>query len=188
MPRKLKGLSGPTQLSKVLAFLTRDPKPTLNAVSSLRLTYAARNNHWGARHFVKEDLPRIRYANPNVDIAVNKVQAGLEDVVRPELVIERRNGTKETISMDSKHSTKIFEELMNKAGGANWERWCADREAGGLPIVESVAPPKTNRQRKTSLQKERQAKPKGKASQEPTPEPDYDKPDFTKTGAAVVLP
>jgi small subunit ribosomal protein S25 len=109
MPRKLKTLAGPTKLSRVLGFLTRDPKPTLNAVQSLRLTYAARNNHWGARcaallclraevvvdvhisrHFVKQDLPRIQYANPNVNITVNKVQVGLEDVLHPELVIERR--------------------------------------------------------------------------------------------------
>jgi hypothetical protein len=53
------------------------------------------------------------------------------------------NGTKETISMDSKHSTKIFEELMDRAGGVSWEQWCSERKALNLPLVDPVAPPKT---------------------------------------------
>ena len=40
------------------------------------------------RHFVKEDLPRIRYANPTVDIHVNKVQKTKEETLVPEMVVE----------------------------------------------------------------------------------------------------
>lgn len=40
------------------------------------------------RHFVKEDLPRIRYANPTIDIEVNKPLKTKEETWRPEMVVE----------------------------------------------------------------------------------------------------
>ena len=39
-------------------------------------------------HFLKEDLPRIRYANPKVDIQVNKVVKIKEETWQPELVLD----------------------------------------------------------------------------------------------------
>ena len=45
-------------------------------------------NLYRVRHFVKEDLPRIRYANPTVDINVNKVQKTKEETLAPEMVVE----------------------------------------------------------------------------------------------------
>ena len=45
-------------------------------------------NFFCVRHFVKEDLPRIRYANPTVDIHVNKVQKTKEETLVPEMVVE----------------------------------------------------------------------------------------------------
>jgi hypothetical protein len=39
-------------------------------------------------HFLKEDLPRIRYANPKIDIQVNKLVKMKEDAWQPELVLD----------------------------------------------------------------------------------------------------
>lgn len=39
-------------------------------------------------HFLKEDLPRIRYANPKVDIQVNKLVKIKEETWQPELVLD----------------------------------------------------------------------------------------------------
>lgn len=47
MPRK--PLPGPSRLSQILKHLQQEPIPTLPALSSLRLTYALRNDHFGAR-------------------------------------------------------------------------------------------------------------------------------------------
>lgn len=107
MARKSKIIPGPSRLSGILAQLKKEPRPSLVAVKRIELTLAARNDHFGARcefdrmsglqleadvgdrHFVKEDLPRIRYANPNIDIEVKRVPKSLGDTWRPEIVIER---------------------------------------------------------------------------------------------------
>jgi len=39
-------------------------------------------------HFLKEDLPRIRYANPKIDIHVNKLVKSKDETCYPELVLE----------------------------------------------------------------------------------------------------
>ena len=101
---------GPSRLSQILQRLKADPKPVLApSLRSLKLTYAIRNDHFGARcvcrssndlaafslyansnalyhvsvgnyrHFVKDELPRIQYANPTVAIEVNKVQKSEAD-------------------------------------------------------------------------------------------------------------
>ena len=42
------------------------------------------------RHFVKDELPRIRYANPKMDIQVNKLPKTPQDNWKPELTVELR--------------------------------------------------------------------------------------------------
>lgn len=39
-------------------------------------------------HFLKEDLPRIRYANPKIDIRVNKLVKTKDETWHPELVLD----------------------------------------------------------------------------------------------------
>lgn len=51
--------------------------------SGHHLTYEIMN-----RHFAKNDLPRIQYANPTVDIEVHKVLKAKEETWKPEMVIE----------------------------------------------------------------------------------------------------
>ena len=42
------------------------------------------------RHFVKEELPRIRWANPLLDVAVHKVPKTREDTWAPQATVEFR--------------------------------------------------------------------------------------------------
>ncbi|KDQ55009.1 hypothetical protein JAAARDRAFT_181844 [Jaapia argillacea MUCL 33604] len=138
MPRKPKFIAGPSRLSKILEELRKPPRLTLAGVKALKMTLAVRNDHFGARHFMKEELPRIRYANPTLDIQVNKVSKTKADVWSPQMTLEFRNGDTHKIDMGKKWSTSIFEELMNVAGGNAWERWKAEREAQGLPVIEGA--------------------------------------------------
>ncbi|KAF8584934.1 hypothetical protein K439DRAFT_1410432 [Ramaria rubella] len=110
MPRK--PLPGPSRLSQILKQLQQEPIPTLPALRSLSLTYAFRNDHFGARHFVKEDLPRIAYANPSLNIVLNKVEKKIQDTLTPELRMEFRDGSNFKISMENKWSSAIFNELL----------------------------------------------------------------------------
>ena len=97
---------GPSKLSQALAQLNAQPKLTLNAIRSLRLSYAFRNDHFGARygvanmervrndqcsfyrHFAKDFLPRIRYANPMLDIRVEKPKKTPQEAWRPAMEVE----------------------------------------------------------------------------------------------------
>jgi len=40
------------------------------------------------RHFLKEDLPRIRFANPNLDIQVQQAKKTEQEKWRPEIELE----------------------------------------------------------------------------------------------------
>ena len=40
------------------------------------------------RHFLKEELPRIRFANPNLDIQVQQAKKTAEEQWRPEIELE----------------------------------------------------------------------------------------------------
>jgi hypothetical protein len=110
---------GPSRLSQMLQKLKSHPKPVLTpSLKSLKLTYAPRNDHFGARcvchfpnslvvavlcaycnvlydasvanyrHFVKEELPRIRYANPTIAIEVSKVPKTEADTWQSSLWME----------------------------------------------------------------------------------------------------
>ncbi|KAI0271731.1 hypothetical protein BC834DRAFT_860996 [Gloeopeniophorella convolvens] len=129
-------LPGPSHLSRVLQNLNKAPRPTLVGVKSLTLTLAQRNDHFGARHFLKEELPRIRYANPKLDIQVNKLPQVKEETWQPELMLEFTNGRKESIEIHNKWSSKILQELMDTAGGNSWTRWKTERADIGLPVVD----------------------------------------------------
>ncbi|KAH8111428.1 hypothetical protein DFH11DRAFT_1613050, partial [Phellopilus nigrolimitatus] len=107
----------------------------------LNLTLAARNDHFGARHFIKEELPRIRYANPELNVKVNKVPRSVGDKWKAEMLLEFKNGSKKTVDVSEKWSTAIFEELMDSAGGDRWRTFKAERRAAGNdPVIPDVKP------------------------------------------------
>ncbi|KAF9466895.1 hypothetical protein BDZ94DRAFT_1125798, partial [Collybia nuda] len=127
--------TGPSHLSKVLANLSATPKLGLSGLKSLKLSLAFRNDHFGARHFVKEQLPRIRYANPVLNIQVEKVRKTAQEAWRPEMELEFTNGQQKTLDLHEKWSTTILKELMDVAGENSWFQWKAEAKASGLPIV-----------------------------------------------------
>ncbi|KIK66057.1 hypothetical protein GYMLUDRAFT_158496 [Collybiopsis luxurians FD-317 M1] len=126
---------GPSHLSKVLKSLQQEPKLSLFGVRSLKLSYAFRNDHFGARHFVKEELPRIQYANPTLNIEVDKVSKTKEEHWRPEMELELENGSRKTIDMNDKWSTTITQELLDLSGGEPWKKWKRRAAEQGLPIL-----------------------------------------------------
>ncbi|KAI1790489.1 hypothetical protein LXA43DRAFT_1095438 [Ganoderma leucocontextum] len=131
MPRKPKTIPGPSRLSRILAHLTQEPRPFLPNLKSLKLTYAYRNDHFGARHFVKEDLPRIQYANPAADIRVNKLPRTKLDTWKPEIVVETKNGTTHKLDVEGKWSSAIYTELMDLTAGSWWQKWKQQQATGG---------------------------------------------------------
>jgi len=136
---------GPSRLSQILKNLNKAPRPALAGVKAITLTLAQRNDHFGARHFLKEDLPRIRYANPKLDIQVNKLVKSKDETWSPELVLEFADGRKQNFNLHNKWSSAIFQELMDTAGGNSWTRWKTERAEAGLPVVdgppENYVPP-----------------------------------------------
>jgi len=112
-----RALPSPSSLAKTLAQLTRSPKPVLSpAVRSLSLTLANRNAHFGARHFLKEDLPRIAYANPSLNVRVTRKEHKKEEPWAPEILVELLDGTTKTVDMTQKHSSVILQELLGIQG------------------------------------------------------------------------
>ncbi|KAG8882803.1 hypothetical protein FRB97_007737 [Tulasnella sp. 331] len=108
-----RALPSPSSLSKALSQLTRAPIPVLSpTVRSLSLSLANRNAHYGARHFLKEDLPRIAYANPNLNVRVTRKEHKKESPWAPEIVVELLDGTTKTVDMTQKHSSVILKELL----------------------------------------------------------------------------
>ncbi|KAJ3833989.1 hypothetical protein EV361DRAFT_921504 [Lentinula raphanica] len=126
---------GPSHLSKVLDRLTLQPKLSLFGVRSLKLSYAYRNDHFGARHFVKKELPRIRYANPNLKVEVDKVLKTKEEQWKPEMELQLDNGTTRVINMHDKWSTTILQELLDLSGGDPWKKWKHTRTERGLSLL-----------------------------------------------------
>lgn len=105
MSRVSKSLPGPSRLSGILNNLNQPPRAALPSLKSLALTLAARNAHFGPRyvtalsrvrrkfttiyrHFVNEDLPRIRHANPDLSIQIHKIPRSQSDQWKSELLLE----------------------------------------------------------------------------------------------------
>ncbi|QRV76875.1 ribosomal l51/s25/CI-B8 domain-containing protein [Ceratobasidium sp. AG-Ba] len=109
-----------TTIGKTMAFLHKQPIPYLKSnVKSLELRLAPRNGHWGARHFLKEDLPRIAYANPHVTYRVDKSrQLTIEKPWAPSLRLEFDDGSKHNVGVDGKLSGEIMKEVLSVAGGS----------------------------------------------------------------------
>ncbi|EAU93277.1 hypothetical protein CC1G_12183 [Coprinopsis cinerea okayama7 len=147
-------VKAPSKLQKILANLNAAPRLDLTGVKTLKLTYAYRNDHWGARHFAKEHLPRIRWANPELDIQVEKVLKTAKDEWRPELEIQLENGQNKTINLAGKWSTSIVKELMEIGGGSQWQKWKEEAQAQGgevIPGEKSELPPSQRLKVKTDL-------------------------------------
>ncbi|KAJ2915640.1 hypothetical protein MD484_g4752, partial [Candolleomyces efflorescens] len=128
-----------TKLSNLVAHLDAKPRLGLAGVKSLKLSYAFRNDHFGARHFVKEDLPRIRWANPNLDIQVERAQKTASEQWRPELVVAFTDGRSTTLNLQDKFSKSILSELMETAGDKSWKEYKTLQANSGEPLFPSTS-------------------------------------------------
>ncbi|KAJ7219974.1 hypothetical protein GGX14DRAFT_584885 [Mycena pura] len=146
MARGINLPTGPSALSRLVAHLKAPPKLSLPHIRSLRLTLAARNDHFGARYFLKEQLPRIRYANPDLEIHVRKMAKRPKDEWRPELQLSFHDGKTQSMNLHAKWSSTIVRELMDTAGSLAWARWKTEAERSGVPIIHGAEhePPSTD--------------------------------------------
>ncbi|KAF4584534.1 hypothetical protein EYR40_004530 [Pleurotus pulmonarius] len=135
MARKPKTIPGPSRLSKILANLNATPRLELSNLQSMKLTLASKNDHFGARHFLKEELPRIRWANPTLEIEVEKVPKSIKEAWKPELELRFTNGQAQTLDLHGKWSTTIVRELMDTAGARSWFAWKEESAATGSPLL-----------------------------------------------------
>ncbi|KAJ7494563.1 hypothetical protein B0H11DRAFT_2002383 [Mycena galericulata] len=117
--------TGPSALARLVAHLKAPPKLTLST-------------YFLPPHFLKEQLPRIRYANPNLDIHVFKMTKKPKDEWRPELKLSFLDGKTQTLNLHAKWSTAIVRELMESAGSPAWVRWKAEAARAGLPLVSGA--------------------------------------------------
>lgn len=206
-------LPGPSHLARILQNLRREPRPALPRLRALRLTLAARNDHFAARHFIKEELPRIRYANPRLEISVEKKEKkegeawpatielayGMYNIFRQ--TVERdsscvsvADGATETHALTESVATDILTRVLDAGAGDGWKRWKETRAAQGLPpldppVVLPPPPPKTKYGRPAlSLSQKPARKVLGTEEVSEVEGSSPAKPDFTKTGAAMVLP
>ncbi|OAX40471.1 hypothetical protein K503DRAFT_660447, partial [Rhizopogon vinicolor AM-OR11-026] len=180
-----KFIPGPSRLSVILKELNKEPKLSLTGLRGISLTLAARNDHFGARHFVKEELRRIRYANPQLSVEVNKLPKTIQDEWKPEMVVEFEDGAKTTIDMSNKWSTTIAKELMDLAGGDPWKKHKVAAQAAGMPVL-----PGEETERLTAAAKKRTPKSNARTPEnlEAMVETMLSSPDRPKTGAAAILP
>ncbi|KAG1741784.1 uncharacterized protein EDB91DRAFT_1222099 [Suillus paluster] len=184
MPRKPKSIPGPSRLSIILKDLNKEPRLSLTGLRGISLTMAARNDHFGARHFVKEELTRIRYANPQLNVEVNKRPKTIQDLWTPEMVVEFEDGAKTTIDMSNKWSTSIAKELMDLAGGDSWKEYKAAAQAAGLPIL----PGEENERLAAAKKRTPKSNPRSPENLEAMVENMLSSPERPKTGAAAILP
>ena len=115
------------------------------------------------RHFIQEDLPRIRYANPDLEIQVVKWRKEKNEHWRPELELKfgafvlaekttshsnmippfslfysnhrTDDGRHQALDMHEKWSATILKELMSVAGGDPWKVHVAEAKRTGMPIL-----------------------------------------------------
>ncbi|PPQ85032.1 hypothetical protein CVT26_007769 [Gymnopilus dilepis] len=139
MPPRSETLPGGIlKLTKLLEHLNASPKLSLFGVKRLRVSLASQNDHFGARHFVKEDLPRIRWANPNLEIHVHREMKSPKEQWKAHMEVELQNGPPKKLDMQDKWSSTILKELMDIAGGEPWKRHVQTCASTGAPLFPST--------------------------------------------------
>ncbi|KAL0950498.1 hypothetical protein HGRIS_007307 [Hohenbuehelia grisea] len=185
MVRQPRTIPGPSRLSKILSNLKAAPRLELANLRSLKLTLASRNDHFGARHFLKEDLPRIQWANPDLAIEVSKMRKSRTEGWHPELELQFEDGSKRLLDLQDKWSSSIVRELMDTAGAPSWSRWKKEAAAAGRPVLPGEENEIQKRTKSSSSPSLQATTPD--LSSEPAI-PDLSSLPPPKTGAAAVLP
>ncbi|KAI7903002.1 uncharacterized protein BX663DRAFT_509163 [Cokeromyces recurvatus] len=99
--------------SEILKHLTSGPGAAKlpSNVSKITLTFAlkGKNESASARHFLRENLPRIQYNNPHVNYEVNKT---LDATTTPKIAVHFSNGRSKEIDIARIHSDHIVERVF----------------------------------------------------------------------------
>lgn len=127
------------KLAKTLEWLNKEPKPVLEKIGSLELTYAYKNDHFGARHFAKEELPRIAYNNPSIHIRVDRRLKKPEEDWKPIMKVVLSNGNTKELDMQKKSSFHILEELLAVDRRAPASPPSSPSEPSAEPIVSEAS-------------------------------------------------
>lgn len=98
------------------------------------------------------------------------------------------DGEAQTLSLANKHSSDIFIELMDLAGGADWNAWKQQRMSLNLPLVDPSTPKTSSRTSPSSKHVSGKKNFQKQVVERPQTEITPDMPDLSKTGAAMVLP
>ncbi|KAI9469478.1 hypothetical protein LPJ78_000287 [Coemansia sp. RSA 989] len=101
------------KIDRILARLETGSGATklLPTVESLVLTLSQRTRAPGARHFWRENLRRIQYANPTLPIVVNFPRKPCQ----PSLEIKFTNAESTSFSLSQLSSEDICKRLLEKA-------------------------------------------------------------------------
>ncbi|KAF9007932.1 hypothetical protein BDQ17DRAFT_1407195 [Cyathus striatus] len=127
---------GPSHLARVLEQLNAEPSLIVSPkVKSLKVSWAPEGRIASAKVFVKNDLPRIRWANPNLEIKCERLENPKLEARAPTLSLEFVDGTTETLRMGRYSSRLITEKFMDLAGAPTWTKYKSQRIAAGLPII-----------------------------------------------------
>lgn len=92
------------------------------------------------------------------------------------------------MSLANKQSSDIFVELMNLAGGIQWDRWKQQRSSANLPLVDPPTPKTPSLASLSPKPTTGKKNAKKQLTEKKEPEVVPDMPDMSKTGAAMVLP
>lgn len=84
-------------------------------VSSVFLSFAKRNSDMGARHFLKEDLPAVTYANPHVSFRIRRT---VRKTVEPCLHVNFADSTRTAIPIAKRTSADIRKDFFKTAAEA----------------------------------------------------------------------
>ncbi|KAF9432572.1 hypothetical protein BGZ76_010605 [Entomortierella beljakovae] len=79
-------------------------------VKKISLMFSRKSDNAGARHFLRENMPRIQYNNPAIQFEVKKVQ---EAGVAPELTVEFANSEIKKIPCSRIQSSEICKQLLS---------------------------------------------------------------------------
>ncbi|EKM83348.1 hypothetical protein AGABI1DRAFT_110018 [Agaricus bisporus var. burnettii JB137-S8] len=124
----------PSKLSQVVQHLEQKPHLRLFGVTSLAVRYDAKRVSPGTRHFVKDALPRLRWANPELAIDVERVFKA-EESVKQSIMLTYDTGTTRSFQVNKKWSTTILREIMDTAGGDPWREYKQRQHEEGLPLL-----------------------------------------------------
>jgi len=113
---------------------------------------------------VKDALPRIQWANPSLQVEVDKVWKA-EGPVKQNIQLTFASGKTRTIEMDNKWSTAIIRELMEAAGGDPWREYKKLRTAEGLSLLPGEEDEHKHRRELTLKESEKVTK----ATRQPRP-------------------